>query len=174
MAKKTVKRSAKKAGKKAAKKTLKKGAPKKKASKRATGRSAPARPMVMKRDDLGAGAEVYLAKLDAEMRDVAEALHETMMRLGEDAAGEERAFACALKWGYPAYTVDGVIVAQLYDTKAGMAVRFMSGMRGPAPELDDPAGLLDTSGKMPCVRIATVADADSEGVRRILASAVGR
>lgn len=161
--------SAKKAARRAPKRSSKKTA--KKASR--SGRAPAARPMTAKREDLGAGAEVYLARLEDEVREVAEALHEQMMRAGETAAGSGRSFVCALKWGYPSYMCDGTIVAQLYDTKAGMAMRFLSGMRGPAPQLDDPEGLMDRSGKMPCVRVGSVDEAAAPGLRRIMASAVG-
>jgi hypothetical protein len=131
--------------------------------------------MATRRDDHGADPEVYLARLPSATRMVAAALHAAMIRAGDEAAAARgHTFTCALKWGYPSYTVDGQIVAQLYDTKAGIAMRFLSGMRGPAPKLDDPARLLDHGGKMPCIRVGTVAEADSEGVRKILISAVSR
>src|SRR5690349_3407391 len=66
------------------------------------------------RADRGAGADVYLARLDVDRRPVAQALHDALMRAGaKGAAANGHDFACGLKWGYPAYTVDGAMAAQL-------------------------------------------------------------
>src|SRR5438477_12118564 len=125
------------------------------------------------RADRGADASVYFTGLHPAHRPVAEALHAAMMRAGAKAASAGRSFSCALKWGVPSDSIDGRMMAQVYDTKAGMNIRFVGERMGEAPRLEDPAHLVDRSGKAPCVRVGTVEEANSEGVRRILESAVG-
>jgi hypothetical protein len=55
-----------------------------------------------------------------------------------------------------------------------MSVRFVAELMGDGlvPDLDDPAGLIDRTGKAPCIRIASIEQAISPDVRRIMESAL--
>ena len=163
---------AKKRSKTAARKKIRRAGakPSRKAAPKGAAPSTPAK--WAPRADRGADASIYLTGLHPAHRPVAEALHAAMMRAGKKAASAGRSLSCALKWGVPSYSIDGRMMAQVYDTKAGMNIRFIGERMGEAPRLEDPAHLVDTSGKAPCIRVGTVEEANSEGVRRILESAV--
>lgn len=86
------------------------------------------------RSDKGAPASVAIERLPMPHKAVARALDAMIRRVVPGATG-------TVKWGNAVYAVNGRSFTTIYQTKAGMNLAL------PGVGLDDPAGLLEGTGK---------------------------
>jgi hypothetical protein len=119
---------------------------------------------VARRDDYDAPILGYVQKQPPALR----AVLETMQKLVVEAAPEARA---ALKWGHPAFTIEGSIMCALQAHKGHVNVV----LSGPAGTYADTDGLLEGKGSTGChLKARSVDDLPREKMRAWLRVAANR
>ena len=143
-----------------AKKSAARKTPAKTPAKSAAAKKAPVRPY-LRREDLGAPADVFFAQQPPELREHLEALR-SLVKKAAPGARE------SMKWGMPYYELKGGFCA-LYTSKTYAALSIMA----PPEKLDDPEGKLEGTGKtMRHLKVRSAADIDEASILRWVKAAV--
>lgn len=111
------------------------------------------------RSDKGAPASVAIERLPMPHKAVARALDAMIRKVVPGAQG-------VVKWGNAVYAVNGQSFTTIYQTKAGMNLAL------PAALIDDPAGLLEGTGKtMRHIKMPDATSVNRPAVHRLVRAA---
>lgn len=105
---------------------------------RSTGSSAAPATRKLTSADTAAAVDAFMAALDHPHKDAIEALRKVI-------TGADRSIAEGIKWNAPSWRTTEYFATTHLRAKSGIALILHLGAKarsGPAPEIDDPAGLL--------------------------------